>query len=153
MREDEQVADAMGISITRYKLLAFATGGAIGAVGGALLAVQLGSLAPNSFDLNVSILALAVVILGGMGSLRGVVLGAFALVGLPGFLREFESFRPLALGAVIIAIMLLRPQGILPNLRRSDELAEEDRAQDAWARSAGEASAGIDGVPEPAVEV
>ncbi len=136
MREDEQVADAMGISTTRYKLLAFATGGAIGSLGGALLAVQLGSLTPRSFDVNVSILALAVVILGGLGSLRGVMVGAFALVGLPGFLREFEEFRPLALGAVIIAIMLLRPQGILPNVRRTDDIAEEDRAQDAWARSA-----------------
>lgn len=163
MREDEQVADAMGISITRYKLLAFATGGAVGSIGGALLAVQLGSLAPNSFDLNVSILALAVVILGGMGSIRGVVLGAFALVGLPGFLREFESFRPLALGAVIIAIMLLRPQGILPSARRSDDIADEDRAQDAWARSAagtaGAAAGAVVGsgsnagiAPEPAVE-
>lgn len=136
MREDEQVADAMGISTTRYKLLAFATGGAIGSLGGALLAVQLGSLTPRSFDVNVSILALAVVILGGLGSLRGVMVGAFALVGLPGFLREFEEFRPLALGAVIIAIMLLRPQGILPNVRKTEDIADEDRAQDAWARSA-----------------
>ena len=148
MREDEQVADAMGISTTRYKLLAFATGGAIGSLGGALLAVQLGSLTPRSFDVNVSILALAVVILGGLGSLRGVMVGAFALVGLPGFLREFEEFRPLALGAVIIAIMLLRPQGILPNIRKTEDIAEEDRAQDAWARSA------TSGQPtdEPAVE-
>ncbi|MEZ5407229.1 MAG: branched-chain amino acid ABC transporter permease [Acidimicrobiales bacterium] len=148
MREDEQVADAMGISTTRYKLLAFATGGAIGSLGGALLAIQLGSLTPRSFDVNVSILALAVVILGGLGSLRGVVVGAFALVGLPGFLREFEEFRPLALGAVIIAIMLLRPQGILPNVRVSEDIADEDREQDAWARSA------TSGQPagEPAVE-
>jgi len=148
MREDEQVADAMGISTTRYKLLAFATGGAIGSLGGALLAIQLGSLTPRSFDVNVSILALAVVILGGLGSLRGVVVGAFALVGLPGFLREFEEFRPLALGAVIIAIMLLRPQGILPNVRVSEDIADEDRDQDAWARSA------TSGQPpgEPAVE-
>lgn len=140
MREDEQVADAMGISITRYKLLAFATGGAIGSLGGALLAVQLGSLTPRSFDVNVSILALAVVILGGLGSLRGVMIGAFALVGLPGFLREFEEFRPLALGAVIIAIMLLRPQGILPNVRVTEDIAEEDREQDAWARAAASAA-------------
>jgi len=148
MREDEQVADAMGISTTRYKLLAFATGGAIGSLGGALLAIQLGSLTPRSFDVNVSILALAVVILGGLGSLRGVMVGAFALVGLPGFLREFEEFRPLALGAVIIAIMLLRPQGILPNVRVTEDIADEDRAQDAWARSA------TSGQPadEPAVE-
>ncbi len=150
MREDEQVADAMGISTTRYKLLAFATGGAIGSLGGALLAIQLGSLTPRSFDVNVSILALAVVILGGLGSLRGVMVGSLALVGLPGFLREFEEFRPLALGAVIIAIMLLRPQGILPNVRVTEDIADEDRDQDAWARAAAGQPATETSAVEPA---
>ncbi len=144
MREDEQVADAMGISTTRYKLLAFATGGAIGSLGGALLAVQIGSLTPKSFDVNVSILVLAIVILGGLGSLRGVVTGALVLVGLPGFLREFEEFRPLALGVVIIAIMLLRPQGILPRIRKSAAIEDEDRAQDAWAKASPAAAADLD---------
>ena len=68
MREDEQVADAMGISTTRFKLLAFAMGGAIGSVGGALFAVSLGSLTIASFQILVSITALAVIILGGLGS-------------------------------------------------------------------------------------
>jgi branched-chain amino acid transport system permease protein len=148
MREDEQVADAMGISTTRYKLLAFSTGGAIGALGGALFAVQIGSLTPKSFDVNVSILALAVVILGGLGSLRGVVAGSLALVGLPGFLREFEEFRPLALGVVIIAIMLLRPQGILPRVHKAADIEDEDRAQDSWTRAAG--AGGLEAGGEPA---
>lgn len=145
LREDEQVADAMGISTTRYKLLAFATGGAIGSLGGALLAVQIGSLTPKSFDVNVSILVLAIVILGGMGSLRGVLAGALVLVGLPGFLREFEEFRPLALGVVIIAVMLLRPQGILPRVRKNIVVEDEDRAQDAWARGSTATEAGTTG--------
>src|SRR5206468_5142725 len=74
MREDEQVAEAMGISTVKYKLLAFALGAAIGSLSGSLFAVQIGSLSPASFTILVSITALAIVILGGMGSLPGVVL-------------------------------------------------------------------------------
>jgi branched-chain amino acid transport system permease protein len=133
MREDEQVADAMGISTTRFKLLAFAIGGAVGSLGGALFAVKIGSLTPASFEIIVSITALAVVILGGMGSLPGVVVGALVLIGLPGLLREFEEYRLLAYGAALVAIMVLRPQGLVPNVRRTLELHEEDEAQDKWA--------------------
>jgi branched-chain amino acid transport system permease protein len=134
MREDEQVADAMGISTTKYKLLAFAMGGAIGSLGGALFAVQIGSLTPASFEILISITALAVVILGGLGSLPGVAVGALVLIGLPGLLREFEEYRLLVYGAVLVAIMILRPQGLVPNVRRSRELQEEERTQDAWAQ-------------------
>ncbi len=141
MREDEQVADAMGVSTTRYKLLAFAMGGAVGSLGGALFAVQIGSLTPASFQILVSITALAVVILGGLGSLPGVVAGAAVLIGLPGLLREFEEFRLLIYGAVLVAIMVLRPQGLLPNVRRSRELHEEEVEQDAWLKSKGEPEA------------
>ena len=142
MREDEQVADAMGVSTTRYKLLAFAIGGAIGSLGGALFAVKIGSLTPASFEIIVSITALAVVILGGIGSIPGVVVGALVLIGLPGLLREFEEYRPLIYGGALVAIMILRPQGLIPNVRRSRELEEEEVTQDAWARDAkGEAEA------------
>ncbi len=133
MREDEQVADAMGISTTRFKLLAFATGGAVGALGGALFAVKIGSLTPSSFEIIVSITALAIVILGGMGSIPGVVVGALVLIGLPGLLREFEEYRQLIYGAALVSVMILRPQGLVPNIRRSRELHEEDRSQDKWA--------------------
>jgi branched-chain amino acid transport system permease protein len=133
MREDEQTADAMGVNTTRFKLLAFAIGGAIGSLGGAMFAVQIGSLTPASFDVQVSILVLGLVILGGIGSLPGVVTGALVLVGLPGLLREFEEYRALAYGAALVAVMILRPQGLVPNVRRSRELQEEERAQDAWA--------------------
>ncbi len=142
MREDEQVADAMGISTIRYKLLAFAMGGAIGSLGGALFAVNIGSLTPASFTILISITALAVVILGGLGSIPGVVVGALVLIGLPGLLREFEEYRLLIYGAALVAIMILRPQGLVPNVRRSRELADEERSQDAWGRDAvGEAEA------------
>jgi branched-chain amino acid transport system permease protein len=134
MREDEQVADAMGISTTRFKLLAFAMGGAIGSVGGALFAVSLGSLTIASFQILVSITALAVIILGGLGSIPGVVVGALVLIGLPGLLTQFEDYRLLIYGAVLIAIMLLRPQGLIPNTRVSRELQEDERSQDQWAK-------------------
>jgi branched-chain amino acid transport system permease protein len=133
MREDEQVADAMGISTTRYKLLAFAMGGAIGSIGGAIFAVSIGSLTIASFQLIVSITALAVIILGGMGSIPGVILGACVLIGLPGVLSEFEDYQLLIYGGVLVGIMLLRPQGLVPNVRRTRELLEEERAQDEWA--------------------
>jgi branched-chain amino acid transport system permease protein len=138
MREDEQTADAMGISTTRFKLLAFAIGGAIGSLGGALFAVKIGSLTPASFQVLVSIQVLGLVILGGMGSIPGVIVGALVLVGLPGLLREFEEYRFLAYGAAVVAVMVLRPQGLVPNVRRSRELQDEERAQDEWAKAAEE---------------
>jgi branched-chain amino acid transport system permease protein len=142
MREDEQVADAMGVSTIRSKLLAFAIGGAIGSVGGALFAVGLGSLTPASFEFLVSITALAVVILGGLGSLPGVVVGALVLIGMPGLLREFEEYRLLIYGGALVAIMVLRPQGLVPNVRRSRELEDEETSQDAWGKGVtGEAEA------------
>jgi branched-chain amino acid transport system permease protein len=141
MREDEQTADAMGISITSYKLLAFAMGGAIGSLGGALFAVRIGSLTPASFEVAVSILVLGVVIVGGLGSLPGVVTGALVLVGLPGVLREFEEYQQLAYGAALVVVMILRPQGLVPNVRRSRELHEEERAQDAWGQEKEEEAA------------
>ncbi len=148
MREDEQVADAMGISTIRYKLLAFAMGGAIGSVGGALFAVSIGSLSPASFEIFVSITALAVVILGGIGSLPGVVVGGLVLIGLPGLLREFEEYRLLIYGGALVAIMILRPQGLIPNVRRSRELEAEEVTQDVWVKEgAGGAAAVATAVP------
>jgi branched-chain amino acid transport system permease protein len=138
MREDEQVAEAMGVSTVKYKLLAFATGAAIGGLAGSLFAVQIGSLSPASFTILVSITVLAIVILGGMGSIPGVVLGALVLIGLPGFLTEFEEFQLLIYGAVLIGIMILKPEGLIPNVRRSRELHEEERLQDVWIKEFGE---------------
>jgi branched-chain amino acid transport system permease protein len=140
MREDEQVAEAMGISTVKYKLLAFGTGAAIGSLSGSLFAIQIGSLSPASFTIFVSITALAIVILGGMGSLPGVVLGALVLIGLPGFLTEFQDYQLLIYGAVLVGIMILRPQGLIPNVRRMKELQEDERAQDQWFKRTGDAT-------------
>jgi branched-chain amino acid transport system permease protein len=132
MREDELAAEAMGVSTVKYKLLAFAMGAAVGCLSGALFAVQIGSIAPASFTIIVSITALAVVIVGGMGSIPGVVVGTMLLIGLPGLLDEFEEYRLLVYGAALIVVMIMRPQGLLPNVRRMRELHEEEAAQDQW---------------------
>jgi ABC-type branched-subunit amino acid transport system permease subunit/uncharacterized membrane protein YuzA (DUF378 family) len=122
MREDESVAEAMGISIIKTKLLAFALGAAMASFGGAIFAAKIGSIFPVSFQLLVSINVLAIIVLGGMGSIPGVVVGAFVLVGLPEVLREFGEFRLLFYGAIIMAIMILRPEGLVPDVRRRREL-------------------------------
>jgi branched-chain amino acid transport system permease protein len=141
MREDELAAEAMGVSTIKYKLLAFAMGAAVGSLSGMLFGVQIGSLAPASFTILVSITVLAVVILGGMGSIPGVVVGTLLLIGLPGLLDEFEEYRLLIYGAALIMVMILRPQGLVPNVRRSRELHEDEAAQDQWLKEKEEASA------------
>jgi branched-chain amino acid transport system permease protein len=135
MREDELAAEAMGVSTIKFKLLAFAMGAAVGCLSGAMFAVQIGSIAPASFTILVSITVLAVVILGGMGSIPGVIVGTLLLIGLPGLLDEFEEYRLLVYGAALILVMVLRPQGLVPNVRRSRELQEDEAAQDQWLKA------------------
>ena len=129
MREDEDVAQATGISTVNYKLLAFAMGAAVGSVGGAVFATHLQGVVPGGFILLVSITVLAVVVLGGMGSIPGVVVGAFALIGTPELLREFAEYKLLVYGAVLVAVMILRPEGLVPDAARKAEL-EESRTDD-----------------------
>ncbi len=125
MREDETVAQATGVNTTNYKLLAFALGGTLGGLAGALFAVQLRTVFPGSFLLLVSITVLAIIILGGMGTIRGVIAGALILVGLPEALREFGEYRFLVYGAALVAMMVLRPEGLFPSKTRRAELHEE----------------------------
>jgi len=124
MREDEDVAQATGISTVNYKLLAFAMGAAVGCVGGAIYATHLQGVVPGGFVLQVSITVLAVVVLGGMGSIPGIIVGALALIGLPELLREFAEYKVLVYGAVLVAVMLLRPEGLIPDASRRAELEE-----------------------------
>jgi branched-chain amino acid transport system permease protein len=131
MREDEDVAQATGVNIVNYKLLAFAMGAAVGCLGGAVYVTHLESVFPGAFNFFVSITALAVVIVGGMGSIPGVILGALALVGLPELLREFAEFKLLVYGAVLVAMMLLRPEGFWPDKARSRELHEGEGEDEA----------------------
>jgi branched-chain amino acid transport system permease protein len=126
LREDEDVAQAMGIDLVRTKLLAFATGAAFSGLAGAFFATIVGSIYPHSFTLLISINVLGVVIVGGMGSIPGAVIGAIALVGLPEILREFSEFRLLLFGAALVLMMLIRPEGLLPEARRRLELHEAE---------------------------
>jgi branched-chain amino acid transport system permease protein len=122
VREDEDVAQAMGIDLVRTKLLAFATGAAFAGLAGAFFATKLTSIYPHSFHLLVSINVLCVVIVGGMGNIPGVIVGALFLVGLPEILREFSEYRLLMYGAALVLMMLNRPEGLLPEARRRLEL-------------------------------
>ncbi len=124
MREDEDVAEAMGIDLVQTKLLAFAMGAAFAGLSGAIFATKLGSVFPHSFNLLISINVLSLIILGGIGSLPGVVVGALILVGLPELLREFAEYRMLMYGALLIVMMLARPEGFWPEATRKRELHE-----------------------------
>ncbi len=115
MREDEDVAEAMGINLVSTKLLAFATGAAFSGLAGAIFASKLTSIFPHSFNLLVSINVLSLIIVGGIGSLPGVVVGSLILVGLPELLREFAEHRLLMYGALLIFMMLARPEGFWPS--------------------------------------
>ncbi|MBM3152058.1 MAG: ABC transporter ATP-binding protein [Chloroflexi bacterium] len=128
IREDEDVAQMMGVNTTRYKLLAFAIGALIGGLGGAIFAAWQGSIFPDNFNLFVSINVLCLIIIGGMGSIPGVIIGAFALIALPDILREFANYRLLLFGLLLIIMMIARPEGFIPSRRRQLELHAEKEA-------------------------
>ena len=134
IREDEVAARAMGIDTTRIKLLAFAIGAGFGGIAGGLYAAMQGFISPGSFVLNESVMVLAMVVLGGMGNIGGVLLGALLLSFVPELLRytveplqqelfgrmliEPEVIRMLLFGLALVLMMLYRPAGLLPAARR-----------------------------------
>jgi branched-chain amino acid transport system permease protein len=124
IREDEDAAAAMGINLVKTKVLAFTLSAAFGGLSGAIFAAKLSTIFPHSFNLLISINVLSIIIVGGMGSLGGVVVGAFALVGLPELLREFAEYRLLLYGAALVIMMLSRPEGLWPSRVRQRELHE-----------------------------
>lgn len=126
LRDDEDVAQALGINLIRSKLLAYGLGAAFAGLAGSIFATMLSSVYPSSFQLLISINVLALIIVGGMGSLPGVVLGSIALIGLPELLREFGEYRYLFYGAVLIVMMRLRPEGLWPSDVRQRELHATD---------------------------
>jgi branched-chain amino acid transport system permease protein len=134
IREDETVAEAMGVNVVAAKLWAFIIGAVFASIGGALFATQIGSVFPHTFKVLVSITVLVVIITGGLASVPGVILGSLVLVGLPEILRQFEEYRYLIYGALLIFMMLKRPEGFIPSRRRMQELHEEEVGQDAWLR-------------------
>ena len=135
IREDEAVAEAMGVNVVAMKLWAFVIGAMIASFGGALFATKVHSIFPSSFQLIVSITVLVIVIVGGIERIPGVVLGAVLLVATPQLLREFEQYRFLLYGALLIFMMLSRPEGLLPSRRRARELHEDEVAEEPWLRA------------------
>lgn len=137
IREDEDVASAMGINTARSKLLAFTLSAATGGLAGAIFASQLRSVYPNTFVVLVSINVLSLIIIGGLGSIPGVVVGAVVLIGLPELLREFSDYRFLLYGALLVFMMVSRPEGLIPSKVHRREMRRDEEATDI-------AEAGID---------
>ena len=140
IREDEIAAQAMGINTRNVKLLAFAMGASFGGVAGGLFAAFQGFVSPESFTLMESVMVLCMVVLGGMGNIPGVILGAVLLTIAPEFLRDIinplqrglfgrmvvdpENLRMLLFGLALIVVMLFRPAGLWPSKRRREELED-----------------------------
>ncbi|GAA1965004.1 branched-chain amino acid ABC transporter permease [Catenulispora subtropica] len=130
VREDEDAAEASGINTYRVKLAAYVAGAVWGGLSGVLFAAQLSAISPASFTFLQSALVLMAVVLGGMGSTRGVVVGAVVISLLPEVLRDLADYRFFVFGVLLIVMMLLRPQGLWPHRSREPD--------DTVARSSGD---------------
>ncbi len=119
LREDEIACVAMGIDMARTKLSAYALGAFWAGMVGVLFAAKTTFINPSSFTFMESAIVLSIVVLGGMGSILGVILGAFILILLPEYLRAFSEYRMLAFGAAMTLMMIFRPQGLISNLRQT----------------------------------
>lgn len=126
IREDEDVAEALGVNLIQTKLLAYILGAAFAGLGGAIFATLIGSIFATSMQLLVSINVVALIVVGGMGSIPGVIVGAIALIGLPELLREVSEFRFLLYGATLIIMMLAKPEGLWPSQATKRELHHAD---------------------------
>ncbi len=140
IREDEVAAEAMGINTRNIKLLAFAMGASFGGISGGLFAGFQGFISPESFNLFESIIVLCMIVLGGMGNIAGVILGAVLLTMLPEALRYLgelqyvligrvlvdpTDLRMLVFGLALVVVMIFRPAGLLPSVRRRREFASD----------------------------
>jgi branched-chain amino acid transport system permease protein len=125
IREDEDAARAMGVRTGPIKILAFLVGAMLAGLAGAFFAHKTATVSYESFRFIESVTLLAAVILGGMGTIPGAVLGASILFVLPEKLREFSDYRLLMFGIALILIMRFRPQGLVPDAHRRAELAPE----------------------------
>lgn len=124
LREDEIACRSLGVNTTGIKLSAFAIGAAFAGLAGAFYAAFQGSVTPESFTFWESAIMLAIVVLGGMGSQTGVILAALALTIIPEIAREFSQYRMIIFGAVMVLMMIWRPQGLIPAQRPKMELPE-----------------------------
>lgn len=118
IKADDTAAAGCGINVARYKLAAFTLGAFWAGMAGTLYAANIRTIEPLSFNFFESLILFAIVILGGSGSIIGVILGSFLLVGLQDVFRNFESARMLVFGLTMMIMMIFRPQGLLPSRRR-----------------------------------
>jgi branched-chain amino acid transport system permease protein len=116
VRDDEIAAGAMGVNTVRYKVIAFVIGAFFAGLAGGLFAHLKTTIAPEGFNFLKSVDVVVMVILGGMGSTTGVVIAAVALTILNEYLRDFEQYRMIVFALILIIMMIVRPQGLLPNL-------------------------------------
>ncbi|TGU72797.1 branched-chain amino acid ABC transporter permease [Geomonas terrae] len=122
IREDEIAADAMGINTARYKIQAFALGSFLAGIGGGLYAHFLSYINPSDFGFLKSVDILAMVVLGGLGSVPGAVIGSSILASAPEFLRFMSQYRMLVYGALLVFLMVFRPNGLLGGVNLTDLL-------------------------------
>jgi branched-chain amino acid transport system permease protein len=129
LREDELACQAMGIDKTKIKLAAFALGATWAGIAGVLFAAKTTFINPASFTFMESAMILSIVVLGGMGSIIGVIIAALAIILLPEYMRVFSDYRMLLFGAALIAMMIFRPQGILADVRKKYEFHKTNNSR------------------------
>jgi len=126
VREDQTAAELMGVNTLRLKLLAYALGAVFGGLAGTFFAARMKFVSPESFTFIESAMVLAMVVLGGMGSIPGVILGSLALIALPEVFRGFELYRMFVFGGVMAVMMIFRPKGLWPAKRLGTRSEEKD---------------------------
>ena len=124
IREDEVGGELFGVPTTWIKLLAYALGAAFASVAGAFFAAKLSYTNPNFFLFMESCIVLCIVVLGGVGSIPGIIVAGFVLIAVPEVFRGLESYRMLAFGAIMTTMMIIKPEGLIPASRRKRELHE-----------------------------
>ncbi|WP_432563250.1 branched-chain amino acid ABC transporter permease [Kineococcus sp. SYSU DK003] len=139
-REDEEAAELNGVPTFRFKLLAFAMGAFVGGLSGALYASRIGAINPDSFMINLSMMFLAAVVIGGQGNRWGAIVGGVVVAYLPERFREFADFRIVVFGLLLLLLANFRPQGLLPPRRarraqRADEMTKELEGTEEGARA------------------
>jgi branched-chain amino acid transport system permease protein len=125
VREDEDAAELMGVDTFKFKLWAFAIGAGIGGLAGVLYAGKVGFINPDNFQLQLSILFLAAVVLGGTGNMYGAIVGGFLVAWMPERFRNFQDKRFFVFGVALVLVMVFRPQGIIPRRAAAAGIAKK----------------------------
>ena len=124
IREDEVAAEAMGVNTYRMKLLAFVLGSAWAGIVGVFFSAKMAFVSPESFTFFESVMILCMVVLGGMGSIPGIILGALLLITIPEIFRDFQDYRMLAFGIALVLMMVFRPQGLLGAVKKRSTIVK-----------------------------